>query len=60
MRVKIIKDFEIVPGRVLPVGSVHNMLNEYARLAVDEGYAIDLDGKYVKKVKKVKQQKNDN
>lgn len=48
MKVRILKDFEVVPGRTLPEGTICEMWDDYARRAVNIGAAIDLEGKYVR------------
>ena len=54
MKVKIIKKFEIVPGRVLePSNEIIIMLDEYAYPAIKKGFAISIDKPELNPVKKV-------
>jgi len=53
MRVQIIKDFEIEPGRVLPKGETLTLWMDDAKRAINGGFAVDLSGKY-KQEKQVK------
>lgn len=49
MKIRIIKDFEIVPGRTLKKGTTHVMFSDHAKRCVDCGCGIDLDGEYTRK-----------
>jgi len=56
MKVKLIKDFEIRPGKVLKKSDTPlEMFSDDAKRAIDAGKAIDVSGKYTGKKRKVKE-----